>query len=182
MVERGSDMPITYAELIAGGYDRETLDRLIAEYDAKRAARGVSKVEIPGEPKLVRVESGPGWWGCELANWAPASKNEKTKGVWRWHSLRTRSNAALALWRDSPGGPPPATGRRRVTCHIIRQRTNGSLCEPQNCEEDLYDACENSKLIIKDTVKWLERGEMTISKDGTCIWPWLTVLTLENVL
>lgn len=162
---------------------RDDATRLGLDYDALfRAAAPVSApraVAIPGEPRLASATSGPGWWGCEIVDWAPASKNLK-KNRWKWHAARKRDDEAIALWSNHPHGPPRATGGRTVRLTVRRRRAQGRLFDNINIMESLADSLVANRLLVDDSGKWLAFPEPLVFADRGLPAAWATAIRLEE--
>lgn len=180
---------VTREYLLANGISADLIDRILAENTAHRVASALARGDAsapfrprPGlpVPVLARVSGGDGWWEAEFRDWSPVSKNSKS-GHWSaWQRMRRRDNAAVALWRQHPAGPPLATGKRRVSCRIVRGRIAGRRPDPQNVEESLYDSIVACGLLVDDSGRWCERGPTVIDVDRDLACKVVTRIRLEE--
>jgi hypothetical protein len=161
---------------------REDAKRLGLDFDAlwKQGAAAASRaIAIPGEPRLVRADSGPGWWECQLDDYCPASKNLKTNR-WKWYAARKRDNASVGLWATHPDGPPPATAKRTVRLTIRRKRAAGRLGDAINYMEAAADSLVANRLLVDDSAKWLAFPEPLVFVDRGVAADWATTVRLEE--
>jgi hypothetical protein len=161
---------------------REDAKRLGLDFDALwRAGSAVASraVAIPGEPRLVRADSGPGWWEGEIVDWAPASKNLKVNH-WKWYAARKRDNAAIGLWAVADAGPPAATEKRTVRLTVRRRRASGRLPDSINLMESFADSCVENRLLVDDSARWMAFPEPVVFVDKGIAAEWATTIRLEE--
>lgn len=170
---------VTREFLEANGIDPAVLDRALASSIAPGSPRS-PVLAIPGQPTLIGASAGPGWWEGEWANYRPASKNVKSRGVRAWIRARRRDDAAIALWANHPAGPPPATTRRLVRLAVTRRRTSGRLADPQNLVESFLDSLVVNRLLVDDSGKWASVAEPDLRVDAKLEWAWMSIVRLEE--
>lgn len=174
---------LTREWLLANGIEEDLLDSLLAR-SAPSPEPGKARspvLMLADPPRLETLESGPGWWRATLANWRPASKNVKVRGWRTWHRARRIDDAALALWSQHADGPPPATGRRRLTALVERRRASGRMPDPQNLIESLCDSCVNTGLLLDDSSRWLDLEQPIVRVNKGIEYGWMTTLILEDI-
>jgi hypothetical protein len=160
---------------------RDDARRLGLDFDAlwRGGTPSPRAVAVPGEPRLVRADSGTGWWEAEWNDWRPSSKNLKVNR-WKWHAARKRDNAAVSLWAAHDSGPPPATARRSVGLIMRRKRAAGRLIDAINAMESLADSLTANRLLVDDSARWMAFPEPTVFVDRGIAAGWATTIRLEE--
>jgi hypothetical protein len=160
---------------------RDDARRLGLDFDAlwRGGTPSPRAVPVPGEPRLVRADSGSWWWECLILDWAPASKNLKTNR-WRWYAARKRDDAAVALWASHDAGPPRATAKRTVRLTVRRRKAAGRLPDQINLMESCADSCVANGLLVDDSARWLAFPEPTVFVDRGIAADWATTIRLEE--
>jgi hypothetical protein len=160
---------------------RDDARRLGLDFDAlwRGGTPSPRAVAVPGEPRLVRADSGTGWWEAEWNDWRPSSKNLKVNR-WKWHAARKRDNAAVSLWAAHLDGPPAAKEKRTVRLTVRRRKAAGRLPDQINLMESLSDSCVANGLLVDDSARWLAFPEPLVFVDRGIAADWATTIRLEE--
>ena len=112
----------------------------------------------------------------EIPRWRPALLNELMRSVKGKIRLKKQDREMICAyaWQAKI---PRATGKRRVSLHITLRKGMREF-DVDAPDKSLYDAMKHAKLIVDDSVKFLERGPLTFSRDPKA---WGTKITLEDI-
>jgi hypothetical protein len=161
MIEQGRcTTGLTYEEAAAIGLAHEHPDHPKRHRAARRPPRVLS-VERPFAGRYV----------VTVADWRPASKNVKARGLKAWIGAKRRDREALLPCKRLV---PCAAGRRRVRCAVTMP---GNLCDPINLTESLADALVSLGLLRDDSQRWAEVVTPTVGRGKETV----TVVELEDV-
>lgn len=109
-----------------------------------------------------------------IPNWRPISLNVLMRMHWAARNKRVRSDKALIAAYSS--GIPKATGKRMVSLHVVLGK-GGRQLDADNSFKVLLDGLVFNRLLIDDSPKWVELGNITYSRGKENE----TTITLEDL-
>jgi Holliday junction resolvase RusA-like endonuclease len=110
-----------------------------------------------------------------IPRWHPAPLNKLMKGHWaNGHQLKKVDRAMVAAYVS---GVPKATGKRRVSLHIILDKGQRA-CDPDSYQKSLNDALGRAGMLVDDNRQHVELAPVTFLRDPKA---WGSVIQLEDL-
>jgi hypothetical protein len=117
-------------------------------------------------------------WSIEIPGFVPPSVNRLLGLHWGKRGRVKRGVAdTIALASYASGDPVPDAVRKRRVGVSVTVSGRGGLPDPDNVLKVLLDALKVNRLVVDDSAKWLEVGEIRVERGPET----RTIIRLEDV-
>jgi hypothetical protein len=104
-------------------------------------------------------------WSIEIPGFVPPSVNRLLGLHWGKRGRVKRGVAdTIALASYASGDPVPDAVRKRRVSVSVTVSGRGGLIDPDNALKCLLDALKANRLLVDDSAKWCEIGEVTVER------------------